>query len=340
MECPTSTNGPCSPATRRRVCRSRAAVMPSSGRRGVLAPALPGAVVGADACGGADLGDDACPRGGDLAETVVEHDRGAALAAAVEVETVAADVEGGAGSGRVGVVVADHGDVLDGGGDGGESQYRDDRGQEPASAAGQLAPRPEPDVRRQRQHRRRPHPRDRRQHRVAGREDDESETRGAHRHGRDRRPALGPAREACGQRAQQGPAGSERDEHRPGDGGLGRAGEDDEGQDQRGDQSGGQGARDDAGDRPGRRCPGGGVGAVVVVGVDVDAHGGLALAVGWSTAVERGRERVCSPRSDGQDRAPVGRAPRGSSLSRLPRPGLPGHEPATRGRAGRARRAR
>ncbi len=58
-----------------------------------------------------------------------------------------------------------------------------------------------------------------------------------------------------------------------------------------------------------------------VVGVDV--HGGLALAVGWSSALERGRERVCSPRSDGRDacnEARLGLQVEPGELTRTPSP--------------------
>ncbi len=106
----------------------------------VLAPALPGTVVGADAGGGLDLGDDAGPRGGDLAQTVLEHDGGAALAAAVQVEPVAPDLIAGAGRG-VAVLVADDGHVFVDGGHGREGQDGNDRDEHPASAAREVAPR-------------------------------------------------------------------------------------------------------------------------------------------------------------------------------------------------------
>ena len=92
--------------------RARARRLPPAGRAGpaaavdpvlgcsrVVAPSLAGAVVGADPGGGADPVDDAGPGRGELAEAVEEHDGGAALAAAVEVEVVVAHCVGRAGGG-------------------------------------------------------------------------------------------------------------------------------------------------------------------------------------------------------------------------------------------------
>ena len=71
-----------------------------------FAPALSGAVVGADPGGVGRPGRDPGPGGGDLAQAVEEHDGGAAVAAAVQVQPVAADLVALAGGG-VGALVAD-----------------------------------------------------------------------------------------------------------------------------------------------------------------------------------------------------------------------------------------
>ena len=78
---------------------------------GVLAPALPGAVVGAHPGGLGDLADDPAPGGGDLGEAVEEHDGGAAVAVAVQVQPVAVDVVRLAGGGE-GAWSRTQGDVL------------------------------------------------------------------------------------------------------------------------------------------------------------------------------------------------------------------------------------
>ena len=99
MECPTRTYGPCSPAAASRACRSCGGGHAVLGARDVVAPALPGAVVGADPGGGADRVGDPGPGGGELAEAVEEHDRGSAAAVAVQVQPVVAHLVGLAGGG-------------------------------------------------------------------------------------------------------------------------------------------------------------------------------------------------------------------------------------------------
>ena len=147
------------------------------GARDVVAPALPGAVVGADPGGGADRVGDPGPGGGELAHAVEEHDRGSAGALAVEVQPVVAHLVGLPG-GRVGALDATGGDVLRGGADGRGSQDHQDRRQQPAATAGQGAAHPDEHPAAEGQHRRRPHPGERGEGGVLRGEDQEAGTGG------------------------------------------------------------------------------------------------------------------------------------------------------------------
>ena len=246
MECPTSTYGPCSPAAASRACRSAAAVIAVLGTRDVVAPALAGAVVGADPGGRADRLGDPGPGGGELAQAVEEHDRGSARR------------RGSRGAA------------------GGRPRRRSSRGPgrrsrcvgrttfwtvAPTDAAarktrtGVSSQRPRPvSARRiwtnihaaEGQHRRRPHPGERGECGILRGEDHEAGAGGRHRDRRDERSTA-----AAGW--SSGPTGRASSPSRapkarsigPGDDALGGAGEDDQGEDQSGHHSGGQRAGDD-----------------------------------------------------------------------------------------------
>ena len=212
------------------------------GAGGLLAPALSGAVVGADPGGLCDGAGDPRPGRGDSAEPVGEHDGGGTLAAAVQVQPVAANVvqlpRGGDGG-----LVAGARDVVVGGADRGQDQHRDHGGEHPARLPGHRAAHLDEHPPRERHHQRRPHPVQRGQSLVTGGEDHQGGPGGAHGDRRDDRPPLWLLGAVHGQRGHQRPTEPEPEQQGPGDGGLGAAGEHDEDQHQRGD-----GAREDGAD--------------------------------------------------------------------------------------------
>jgi hypothetical protein len=103
-------------------------------RCGVLAPTLSGAVVGADPGGLGDRASDPGPRGGDLTEPVGKHHGREAVATAVEVEPMAADVVELSRDGRFGITGQRK--VAVDGSDRRECQQRDNRGEHPACLSG------------------------------------------------------------------------------------------------------------------------------------------------------------------------------------------------------------
>ena len=203
---------------------------------------------------------------------------------------------------RVAALDATGGEVLHGGAEGRGGQDDQNGRQQPAATTGQGAAHLDE------------HPADRAS--ITGGHTQLSVERAASCGEKTRRPApvavmatAGTVVHRCGWRGHPGrkdthhrPAEPEGQKHGTGDHALGGAGEDDQVEDQGRHRSGDQRAGDDARDRNGL-----GHGACLDVvaalgGVGVDAHGGLALAVGWCcTAVERGLDAGCSPRSDGRD---------------------------------------
>ena len=201
------------------------------GARDVVAPALPGAVVGAHPGGGADRVGDPGPGGGELAHAVEEHHRGSAGAVAVEVQPVVAHRVGLPG-GRVGALDATGGDVLHGGADGRGGQDDQDRRQQPAATTGQGAAHLDEHPAGQGQHRRRPHPVEGGEGRVLRGEDQEAGTGGGHRDRGDGGPPLGLGGHPGREDAHHRPAEPEGQERGSGDDALGGAGEDDQDEDQ------------------------------------------------------------------------------------------------------------
>ena len=203
---------------------------------------------------------------------------GAAVAAAVQVQTVVAHLVGLAGGG-VGVVVAHQRDVLDGGADARGREHDQDRRHQPAAPAGQGTAHLHEHPDHERQHQRGPDPVDRSEGGIRGGDDQEAEAGCAHSDCGNAGPALGLAGHPCGQDGHHGPAEPESEEHRAGDDGLGGAGEDHQREEQSRHGSRGDGTSDHAGHRhpPALR---GRVGVLASgVGSGLYPHGGLALAV-------------------------------------------------------------
>ena len=191
---------------------------------GVFAPALSGAVVGADPGGGADGAGDPGPGGGDLPQAVGEHDGGAAVSAAVQVQPVTIDLVALAGGG-VGALIAVLRDVLVGGTEGRESQDGHDGDEHPASGASHSATELDEHPHGQSQYGRWPDPAQPRQGVIPGGEQQEGDSGAAHEDRRNDGPMLRPGGVAAGEGRDQRPAGPEAGEHRAGDDTLGAASE-------------------------------------------------------------------------------------------------------------------
>ena len=102
---------------------------------GVLAPSLPGAVVGADPGGAGDGRRDPGPARREPTQPAHQHHGRAAGAGAVQVQPMAADVVEPAGH-RVGALIGGQSDGLDGAADGRGGHHRHDGVEQPAAAAG------------------------------------------------------------------------------------------------------------------------------------------------------------------------------------------------------------
>ena len=154
---------------------------------------------------------------------------GPAVALAVQVQPVAADVVGLPG-GCVGVLVADQGDVLVRRADRSEREYGDDGGEHPAPDTSDGPSHPEEHPACEREHDRRPHPAEPGHRVVPGRVLQERDAADAHRCGGNGRPALGTVRVVHGQHGDERPTEREGQQDRAGDDALAAAGEHDQGE--------------------------------------------------------------------------------------------------------------
>ena len=164
------------------------------------------------------------------------------------------------------------------------------------------------------EHDRRPHPAEPGHRAVPGRVLEERDAGDAHRRGGDGRPALGMVRPVRGQHSDERPTEREGQQDRAGDDALRarrrtRPGSAPSRRQSRGDRSG-----DDASHRSLRAVRSRTSGWVgwAVGRVSMLMAGSLSQSV--VHCLERGRERVCSPRSDGRDRR-RGCSPRSSRAS-------------------------